>query len=167
MSDLFSFHLLYILFLRYVIFFSSYFLFLFFFFFSSRRRHTRSKRDWSSDVCSSDLLYNYYREDWLIRKLAGMLETAFGRPPYAISFGGWGRAGVLVDGPRLQTLLAQRPDLAQPYKEVRAPTPQLGEDPDAILLPMVGSGVLAHDNPAGDTTLAPPTPATDDWPLMY
>src|SRR5699024_11934374 len=26
-----------------------------YFFFSSRRRHTRSKRDWSSDVCSSDL----------------------------------------------------------------------------------------------------------------
>src|SRR5690349_24227049 len=29
--------------------------FFFFFFFSSRRRHTRSLRDWSSDVCSSDL----------------------------------------------------------------------------------------------------------------
>src|SRR6266513_3661181 len=28
---------------------------MYFFFFSSRRRHTRSKRDWSSDVCSSDL----------------------------------------------------------------------------------------------------------------
>src|SRR6266498_5053515 len=28
---------------------------LFFFFFSSRRRHTRCGRDWSSDVCSSDL----------------------------------------------------------------------------------------------------------------
>src|SRR5699024_11456184 len=27
------------------------------FFFSSRRRHTRSKRDWSSDVCSSDLIF--------------------------------------------------------------------------------------------------------------
>src|SRR5205809_7203575 len=27
-----------------------------FFFFSSRRRHTRCSRDWSSDVCSSDLL---------------------------------------------------------------------------------------------------------------
>src|SRR6266513_3334661 len=26
------------------------------FFFASRRRHTRSKRDWSSDVCSSDLV---------------------------------------------------------------------------------------------------------------
>src|SRR5690606_39969473 len=29
-----------------------------YFFFSSRRRHTRFSRDWSSDVCSSDL----YRE---------------------------------------------------------------------------------------------------------
>src|SRR5699024_11490509 len=29
---------------------------LLFFFFSSRRRHTTSKRDWSSDVCSSDLM---------------------------------------------------------------------------------------------------------------
>src|SRR5215475_15225376 len=29
---------------------------LFLFFFSSRRRHTRFSRDWSSDVCSSDLV---------------------------------------------------------------------------------------------------------------
>src|SRR2546429_5735574 len=29
---------------------------MFLFFFSSRRRHTRCSRDWSSDVCSSDLL---------------------------------------------------------------------------------------------------------------
>src|SRR2546422_9792348 len=28
----------------------------YFFFFSSRRRHTRCSRDWSSDVCSSDLV---------------------------------------------------------------------------------------------------------------
>src|SRR2546429_2379911 len=31
--------------------------FLLFFFFSSRRRHTRCSRDWSSDVCSSDLSF--------------------------------------------------------------------------------------------------------------
>src|SRR5207245_5914135 len=31
----------------------------FFFFFSSRRRHTRCYRDWSSDVCSSDLSPNH------------------------------------------------------------------------------------------------------------
>src|SRR5699024_11681222 len=29
------------------------------FLFTSRRRHTRSKRDWSSDVCSSDLRHYY------------------------------------------------------------------------------------------------------------
>src|SRR5258706_11708475 len=31
-------------------------LLIFFFFFSSRRRHTRLVSDWSSDVCSSDLV---------------------------------------------------------------------------------------------------------------
>src|SRR5207247_2750546 len=39
--------------------FSCCLLFFFFFFFSSRRRHTRSTRDWSSDVCSSDLEAEY------------------------------------------------------------------------------------------------------------
>src|SRR3712207_7499347 len=34
-----------------------------FFFFSSRRRHTRYWRDWSSDVCSSDL--NAVAKAWL------------------------------------------------------------------------------------------------------
>jgi SAM-dependent methyltransferase len=113
------------------------------------------------------VLYNYYREDWLLRKLAGMLESAFGQAPYAMSYGGWGRAGVLVDGPRLQMLLPQRPDLNEPFRQIRAATPQLDEDPNAILLPLVGSGVLARTNTAGDTDPTPPTPATDNWPLMY
>src|SRR5947207_6225352 len=34
-----------------------------FFFFSSRRRHTRSLCDWSSDVCSSDLLLAFAYPD--------------------------------------------------------------------------------------------------------
>src|SRR5699024_12019402 len=37
----------------------SYYLRFICFFFSSRRRHTRSKRDWSSDVCSSDLAQDF------------------------------------------------------------------------------------------------------------
>src|SRR5439155_15784439 len=36
---------------------------LFFFFFSSRRRHTRWPRDWSSDVCSSDLYLEFTMTD--------------------------------------------------------------------------------------------------------
>src|SRR6266702_3739335 len=38
-----------------------------FFFFSSRRRHTRWPRDWSSDVCSSDLVKARVREHPLER----------------------------------------------------------------------------------------------------
>src|SRR3712207_8105823 len=38
-----------------------YFFMFDYFFFSSRRRHTRYWRDWSSDVCSSDLLRSYRR----------------------------------------------------------------------------------------------------------
>src|SRR3712207_8125797 len=34
------------------------------FFFSSRRRHTRYWRDWSSDVCSSDLLEYPHLDDY-------------------------------------------------------------------------------------------------------
>src|SRR5690349_22603364 len=42
------------------------------FFFSSRRRHTRSLRDWSSDVCSSDLAL-------LRTQLAGVLTPPAAR----------------------------------------------------------------------------------------
>src|SRR5207302_6230248 len=35
------------------------------FFFSSRSRHTSFSRDWSSDVCSSDLQISRYRDIWL------------------------------------------------------------------------------------------------------
>src|SRR5699024_11361442 len=37
------------------------------FFFSSRRRHTRSKRDWSSDVCSSDLEFSDRAEKYIVK----------------------------------------------------------------------------------------------------
>src|SRR3989442_5878470 len=44
------------------------------FFFSSRRRHTRCGRDWSSDVCSSDLL-SPSRQRWPVG-LDGKPETS-------------------------------------------------------------------------------------------
>src|SRR6266852_7943622 len=52
---------------------------MFFFFFSSRRRHTRCYRDWSSDVCSSDL-----------DALGGPIVRAANRPPEEAANGeGW------------------------------------------------------------------------------
>src|SRR5437764_11058305 len=50
----FFFHFFFLLIIS--LFFCVFFL-LFFFFFSSRRRHTRYIGDWSSDVCSSDLVF--------------------------------------------------------------------------------------------------------------
>ena len=43
-------------------------------------------------------MYNFYREDWLIDRLAGTLETAFGHSPCIDSFGNVGRQAVLTIG---------------------------------------------------------------------
>src|SRR5687768_17676173 len=59
MFNLYSFFICFIFAFFFIVFFFFFVLvgvFFFFFFFSSRRRHTRCSRDWSSDVCSSDLL---------------------------------------------------------------------------------------------------------------
>src|SRR5690606_40014881 len=49
------------------------------FFFSSRRRHTRFSRDWSSDVCSSDL-HGVKPIVSLLRKLTGKSVNSSVRP---------------------------------------------------------------------------------------
>src|SRR5260370_4840830 len=48
------------------------------FFFSSRRRHTRFKCDWSSDVCSSDLLTRIAINEalMLLRRARGLREVS-------------------------------------------------------------------------------------------
>src|SRR5699024_6792194 len=60
--------------------FLSFVTFLTCFFFSSRRRHTRSKRDWSSDVCSSDLqaidTFGNVFASGVVERVAGMVSDA-------------------------------------------------------------------------------------------
>jgi hypothetical protein len=128
------------------------------------------------------VLYNFYRETWLLRKIAGMLESAHGTPPYVVSYGGWGRAAVLVDGPRLQKVLPARPDVARPYQESQIELKRFEEDPNALLLPVIGRGLLSASATSGFVEQPEITPtkrgfaadleetpslATDDWPLMY
>src|SRR2546429_8321491 len=75
------------------------------FFFSSRRRHTRCSRDWSSDVCSSDLA--------LGERLVGSRDVGirgrggeFGEQAHGLfeskSFGGKGERGQLLPAPAAQ-----------------------------------------------------------------
>src|SRR3989449_3991566 len=47
------------------------------FFFSSRRRHTRCSRDWSSDVCSSDLAYARIIDFAALRSVADEVGAIF------------------------------------------------------------------------------------------
>src|SRR5207253_9657137 len=51
-----------------------------YFFFSSRRRHTRWPRDWSSDVCSSDLL-NQTNQVWIPLAQDPLFSVWMTRPP--------------------------------------------------------------------------------------
>ncbi len=94
------------------------------------------------------VLYNYYREDWLVQKLATMAGHAFNnQEPLVETYGGWGRAAVIMDGPRLATL---PPGLFGPYHQQAS----VGTN----RLSVIGEGYYP---------LSSITPATDDWPFLY
>jgi hypothetical protein len=93
------------------------------------------------------VLYNYYREPWLIEKLAGMVSRTFGRDSFVSTYGGEGRGAVIINGPRLATSSAAN---AGPYQEKAAT--------DATRLRVTGEGTMGT---------SPIPPATDDWPFVY
>jgi hypothetical protein len=93
------------------------------------------------------VLYNYYREPWLIEKLAGMVSRTFGRDSFVSTYGGQGRGAVIINGPRLATSSAAN---ANPYREETTP--------GATRLRVTGEGSMG-------TSAIPP--ATDDWPFVY
>lgn len=98
------------------------------------------------------VLYNYYRLDWLVHKLAGMLESTFGQAPYVTTYGAWGRAAILIAGPGLAEL---DPAMDIPYTE----NSNLPNDGRGLYLPMIGHGRMQPD--------ASQALATDDWPFVY
>lgn len=98
------------------------------------------------------VLYNYYRQDWLVQKLAGMVNHAFGVPPYVTTYGQYGRAAVIMDGPRMEKL---NPALNIPYTENTQAVPA-GR---GMQLPVIGHGRMA-----GDPNQAL---AVDNWPFVY
>src|SRR5438445_10570239 len=68
-------------------------MFFFFFFFSSRRRHTRYWRDWSSDVCSSDLQIN---PEIFLRRIVHDLVNEIGAQQWLAARGSKHPAGCRV-----------------------------------------------------------------------
>jgi SAM-dependent methyltransferase len=94
------------------------------------------------------VLYNYYREPWLIEKLAGMVGRTFGRDSFVSTYGGQGRGAVIINGPRLSEIPV---GAFGPYREETF-------SPAEKELRVTGEGFFA-------TTGKPP--ATDDWPFIY
>src|SRR2546422_493366 len=87
-----------------------------FFFFSSRRRHTRCSRDWSSDVCSSDLVVRISPKSVrMAGEVTAIIERSIAGVPIATAasgFTGFGltpeRVVVTVRGPESRVNLLTR-----------------------------------------------------------
>src|SRR2546422_7635464 len=118
-------------------------LFRVFFFFSSRRRHTRCSRDWSSDVCSSDL--ELFSPPYLFK---GVRPTITGALPARVGYG--------------QTLQVDTPDGAGIAKVtlIRLSSVTHAFDESARLVPLTfapATGGLSIALPAS-RAVAPPGP---------
>jgi SAM-dependent methyltransferase len=85
------------------------------------------------------VLYNFYREHWLVDKIAFMLQQTFGAAPLVATYPQLGNAAAaMADGPGTATAAARG-------------------------APSTGTAGLAGAGPS----VAPPIPATDDWPFLY
>ncbi|MBV9689386.1 MAG: hypothetical protein JO202_06720 [Ktedonobacteraceae bacterium] len=94
------------------------------------------------------VLYNYYRQDWLVQKLADMAGNAFHQQPLVTTYGGAGRAAAIMVGPRMATL--PKGEFGT-YHEQPAPA-------NSTVLRTIGQGYFPLNSI---------TPADDDWPFLY
>ena len=92
------------------------------------------------------VVYNYFRQRWLVDRLANIAANAFGAEPRVHVHEAHDYLGVMLVGPRLQTLTSdpQVPDRVAAFGQSRDASP---------------ARVLARDTGI--------EPATDDWPFLY
>ncbi len=92
------------------------------------------------------VVYNYFRERWLVDRLANIAAAAFGEEPRVHVHEARAYLGVMMAGPRLSTLKTDPPipERVTAFGQSHAPSP---------------AHLLARD--------ASVEPATDDWPFLY
>jgi SAM-dependent methyltransferase len=92
------------------------------------------------------VIYNYFRERWLVDRLANTAAVAFGEEPHVHVHEARAYLGVLMAGPRLKTLKGPPyiPDRVTAYGQSHDPSP----------------AKLLQRDPSIE-------PATDDWPFLY
>jgi hypothetical protein len=92
------------------------------------------------------VVYNDFREKWLVDRLANIAAAAFGTEPRVHVHEARAYLGIMMAGPRLATLThdPQIPDIVTAYGQSHAPSP-----------------ARMHERDPGVE------PATDDWPFLY
>ena len=92
------------------------------------------------------VIYNYFREPWLVDRLANTAAVAFGEEPRVHVHEARAYLGVMMAGPRLASLTADPvvPERVTAYGQSHAPSPARIHRRDASI-----------------------EPATDDWPFLY
>ena len=92
------------------------------------------------------VVYNYFRERWLVDRLANTAAVAFGHEPRVHVHEARAYLGVLLAGPRLASLTSepQVPDRVTAFNQSHAPSPARIHQRDPSI-----------------------EPATDDWPFLY
>ena len=92
------------------------------------------------------VVYNYFRERWLVDRLANTAAVAFGAEPRVHVHEARAFLGVLMAGPRLAQVptIPQPPDQVTAFNQSHAPSPARIHERDPSI-----------------------EPATDDWPFLY
>jgi SAM-dependent methyltransferase len=92
------------------------------------------------------VMYNYFREDWLVDRLANTAANVFGQEPWLHVHAARAYLGVMLAGPRLAEMTTDPviPDRVTAFGQSHAPSP----------------GVRHARNVAIE-------PASDDWPFLY
>jgi spermidine synthase len=92
------------------------------------------------------VVYNYFREQWLVDRLANIAASAFGSEPRVHVHEARAYLGVILAGPRLASLKTDPvvPDRVAAYNQSHAPSP---------------ARMHARDQSV--------EPSTDDWPFLY
>jgi spermidine synthase len=92
------------------------------------------------------VVYNYFREKWLVDRLANTAAAAFGEEPRVHVHEARAYLGVMLAGPRLKTLTTEPhvPDRVTAFNQSHAPSPAR----------------MHHRDPQIE-------PASDDWPFLY
>jgi predicted membrane-bound spermidine synthase len=92
------------------------------------------------------VVYNYFREPWLVDRLANIAAAAFGQEPWVHVHEARAYLGVMMAGPRLATLATPPaiPDRVTAFGQSHEPSPARMHLRDASV-----------------------EPATDDWPFLY